>query len=245
MRYKSYQKDFEHSYSFGVFPTIELIEHQSQTVQQVLLHSKGMQNGGIRKIVQLCEEHGIAIETDDALVSRLSKKDNCYAIGVFLKRYADLSPLENHIVFVNPSDRGNLGTIIRTCVGFGIFNLGIIRPGADAFDPKVIRGSMGSVFQMKIQYFDGFDQYLSSVDHDLFVFRLNGQTHLSDVKIGRDKAYTLVFGAESSGLSDAFNDIGTGVVIPHNQHIDSLNLSVAVGIAAYHFGKQAKTGSQI
>ena len=55
-----------------------------------------------------------------------------------------LSGASNHIVLVNPSDMGNLGTIIRTAVGFGFTDIGIISPAVDAYNPKVIRGSMGS-----------------------------------------------------------------------------------------------------
>ena len=43
------------------------------------------------------------------------------------------------MVLVNPSDMGNMGTIIRTMLGFNYVNLAIIRPGVDVFDPRVIR----------------------------------------------------------------------------------------------------------
>ena len=48
---------------------------------------------------------------------------------------------------------GNLGTIMRTMVGFGMEDLAIIRPGVDAYDPKVIRASMGSIFHLRFAYF--------------------------------------------------------------------------------------------
>ena len=58
-----------------------------------------------------------------------------------------------------PSDMGNLGTIIRTAVGFGCTDIGIISPAVDAYNPKVIRGSMGSFFKVNLQYFDSFEEY--------------------------------------------------------------------------------------
>jgi len=43
--------------------------------------------------------------------------------------------------------------------------------------------------------------------------------------------FALVFGSEGAGLSDEYREIGTSVVIPQSKRIDSLNLSLAVGIA--------------
>ncbi|RXZ81000.1 TrmH family RNA methyltransferase [Paenibacillaceae bacterium] len=235
MTFKSYKKDYDYSYSNGVFPTIELLQHRPNIIEKILLHSKGSQNQGIKKIIELCNQHGIVFELNDKLVSKLSTKENCYAIGIFSKPSDNLSDIENHIVLVNPGDMGNLGTIIRTAVGFGITNLGIIRPAVDAYDPKVIRGSMGSFFKMSIQYFDSFQEYMTRYFNEIYTFRLNAQTTLNNVKINGGRPYTLLFGNESSGLAREFNNIGYSVKIPHGYEIDSLNLAIAVAIAVHHF----------
>ena len=54
--------------------------------------------------------------------------------------------------------------------------------------------------------------------------------------------YALVFGNEGSGLPPEFARLGRAVRIPHNDQIDSLNLSVAVGIGAYAFVHAAGRG---
>lgn len=66
----------------------------------------------------------------------------------------------NHVVLVNPGDMGNMGTIIRTMLGFNYSNLTIIKPGVDVFDPRVIRASMGALFNINFEYFDSFSEYL-------------------------------------------------------------------------------------
>ena len=60
---------------------------------------------------------------------------------------------------MNPSDMGNMGTIIRTGIGFGIRNLAIVEPAVDVFNPRVVRASMGSLFQMNFRYYDSFETY--------------------------------------------------------------------------------------
>lgn len=236
MSYKPYKKEFTYSYTLGVFPTIELLQHSPQLVDRILLHSSGATNQGIHKIITLCKAHHISYETNDKLVNKLATKENSYAVGVFYKQEQPLSQTAPHIVLVQPSDMGNLGTIMRTALGFGIRDIAIVRPAADAFDPKVVRGSMGAFFQMRIQYFTDIDAYMEAYSHAMYTFRLDGAKRLQDVAPpGTGTPYALVFGNESAGLPAQFCDIGIGVVIPHSDAIDSMNLAVAVGIATYHF----------
>lgn len=234
---KSYKKDFEHSYSIGVFPTLELLNNKREEVLTVLLSTAGNENEGVKKIVDLCNEYNIEIQINDKAINRISKKENSYAIGVFKKYEQELDVNNNHVVLVNPSDMGNLGTIIRTILGFGIKDLAIIRPGVDIFDPKAIRASMGAVFKLSFKYFEDFNSYNNTYSNDIYTFMLNAKKSLHEVQMDPKKRFSLVFGNEGSGLGDEFKDIGTSIIIPHSKKIDSLNLSIAVGIATYEFTK--------
>lgn len=236
---KPYKKDFEYAYSVGVFPTLELLKYKKEEVLMVLLSSTGQENEGVKKIIDICNENTIEIQINDKAINRISKKENSYAIGVFKKYEQKLDKQSDHVVLVNPSDMGNLGTIIRTILGFGIKNLAIIRPGVDIFDPKAIRASMGAMFRLSFQYFEDFDSYQTTYSNDIYTFMLNAKKSLPNVKVDTNKPFSLVFGNEGSGLGDEFKDIGTSIIIPHSNEIDSLNLSIAVGIAAYEFTKSA------
>jgi|GEM_PF-6991792 len=53
--------------------------------------------------------------------------------------------------------------------------------------------------------------------------------------------YSLVFGNEATGLPDDFRHYGTSVKLPQSSNVDSLNLSIAVGVGAFIFSQfQAK-----
>jgi TrmH family RNA methyltransferase len=235
---KPYKKDFDYSYALGVFLTIELLEHKPEHVLSIILSTNAVKNSGLEKIRGIAESHGIPIEINDRLIERLSPKENCYAVGVFRKYDNRLDNGKNHIVLVNPMDSGNLGTIIRTSLGFKFTNMAIIRPAVDIFDPKSIRASMGAVFSMCFSYFDSFEAYSESFSqHQLYPFLLNGQVSIHMVHTIKKEPYALIFGNESSGLPESFNAIGTGITIPHAETIDSLNLSVAAAIAEYEFTK--------
>ncbi len=159
---KRYQKDFEISYCLGVYPTLELINIRPDSVQAVLLHSKGSFNEGIEKIRLLAGNMQIEIIENDRLVEKLAVRGNTYAIGVFKKFYSELDPTLNHLVLVNPSSMGNLGTIMRTMLGFDFKDLAMIEPTSDPFDPKVIRASMGAIFHLQFQRFRSFTDYWGS-----------------------------------------------------------------------------------
>ncbi len=231
MRLRKYERDDSHAYTFGVFPTLELLQHQSDNVSEVLLHSAGVRNEGISKIKAICQQLGIRISVDDKLVERLESKENTYAIGVFEKYDVELKPEANHVLLVNPSDMGNLGTTLRTLLGFGCRDLAIIKPAVDIFDPRTIRASMGGLFQVNFAYFDSIENYQESFTHNLYPFMTNGAVQLPNAVF--TPPYTLVFGSESSGLPDSYRKLGTSVTIPQTKAIDSLNLSVAIGIALY------------
>jgi RNA methyltransferase, TrmH family len=232
---KTYKKEFDYSYSFGVFPTLELLNAQPESAIKVLLTEAGRKNRGVAKIEQLCRRHNIRAEANDRAVERLAPKENAYAIGIFRKYVGKLDASANHVVLVNPSDMGNLGTILRTALGFGISNLALIRPAADIFDPKVVRASMGALFNVNFQYFDVFAQYRDAFHHNLYPFMTGGHTALAQARF--DPPFALIFGNESSGLPDDYLSVGTSVAIPHSRQIDSLNLTIAVAVALYEATK--------
>lgn len=237
---KKYVKDFGYSYSFGVFPTLELLNHRPDQVLKVIISPKAYKNKGVEEIHTLCRQHNIFVEKSEGIVEKLSGSENTYAMGIFKKFENPLEKNTNHVVLVSPSDMGNLGTIIRTMLGFGYKDIAIIKPAADIFDPRTIRASMGSVFTIRFQYFSTFKEYQKTFpEQHLYPF-------MSDARVSLEKAdfqqpFSLIFGNESSGLSSEFRSIGTTVAIPQTKLIDSFNLSIAVGISLYEASKSLQS----
>lgn len=236
MKIKAYHKDFEYTYTLGVFETIELLKNKPNLVLRVYLKSNSYKNKGVVIISDLCKKNNIDLIESDNTINKLSKKDNCFAVAI-IKKYTLKLENTNHVVLVNPGDMGNMGTIIRTMLGFNYSNLAIIRPGVDVFDPRVIRASMGALFNINFEYFDSFDEYLKQYpNRDIYPLMLKGAKNIHSI-IPNAKNHSVVFGNESSGLPDEYLDYGQSIFIPHSEKIDSLNLSMALGITLYHFSK--------
>ena len=200
-----------------------------------MLHSKLKVSDDIQKLIDLCDAKNIEIRYDDKTINKIVDKENCFVVGVF-KKFIGKNVDDKHIVLVNPSDMGNMGTIMRTMLGFDIKNLIIIRPCVDVFNPKVIRASMGAIFSLNIVEFDNCDEYLNSNRNKKFFFMLNGKKELGKFKNQHEK-FDLVFGNEASGLPEYLIDHDESVVIRHSKNIDSLNLPISVAMAIYEFSK--------
>lgn len=233
---KRYHKQDERSYALGITLTFELLEHRIEQVTKVYVHSLMEHNDTLMRIESICQKHKIPVEYNDKVFRILSDKENCYVIGEFTKYETELNPQDNHILLVNPSNAGNLGTIIRAMVGFGVTNLAIITPAVDIFDPKVIRASMGAIFNINFQFFSEFNVYQDKFyNYHYYPFMLQTEHNLKDYH--HEGLFTLIFGNEATGLPAEYLKVGTPLKIIHSKAIDSLNLPMAVTIGLYEFTK--------
>lgn len=231
VKIKKYLKKMDYSYTLGVYPTIELLETKPKEVSKVLISTK-FKGQNLEKLIALCRRNQIRFEFNDAHIQKIAFKEHTLAVGIFMKYRTKLDVNKNHIMLDNPSDMGNLGTIIRTMAGFGFENLAIIEPAADIFDPKVIRSSMGGFFKVNFEHFEYISEYLDKFpNHNLYPFMLEEGKSIEEVTF--EQPFTLVFGNEGQGLDKIFTTKGTPIFIPQTKKIDSLNLGVAAGIAMY------------
>ncbi len=237
MDIKTYKKDLFYSYTLGAFPTIEMLKYHSKDAIKVYIHSSFKNE----EIINLINQYrsNFEVEFNDKMINKLSQKENCFVIGVF-RKYQSLLEDKHHLVLVNPSNMGNLGTIIRSCLGFDIDNIAIIKPGVDIFDPKVIRASMGAIFSCKISYFSSFDEYIKQFpNHHIYTFMLQSKNSLQTIEFDKDSNCSLVFGNEATGLDESYLNYQS-IIIKHSDKIDSLNLPSSVAISLYEFRKQVK-----
>ena len=235
MKVASYKKEGDITYSLGATVTMEYLNVCPEVIEGVILHPKFDSEDTIAKINEICRRHGIPVETSEKPFNILSKKGNCFVIGVIRKHLEKISS-GSHVVLVNPSDAGNMGTIIRTCAGFGIMDIAVITPAVDTFDPRTVRASMGARSRVKMELFDSFDEYEARFpENKLYPFMLDGSTLLQETAI--DAPFSLIFGNEATGLPSSFQAKGNPIRIEHTHNIDSLNLPTAVGIAIYEATK--------
>ncbi len=232
---QAYTSGLAYSYTAGVYPSLKLMEDAPALAMRLLLSDKAT-GDGVDKLRARCARYGVREEIAPKALSRILGKDNVFAAIVFQKQTQVLDTQRPHIVLYQPMDEGNLGTIQRTMLGFGLRDLAVIRPAADPFEPRVVRASMGALFSLNVTQYDDFAAYRADYPgHTLYPFMLDGAMDLDAAAAAKPKAYTLVFGNEGAGLPPAFADYGQAVKIRQSEAIDSLNLAVSAAIAMYAF----------
>ena len=232
IRIRKYKKEYGYSYALGAAPAMELVSRARESVYKIYLspdYRPALGSPDFRGM-------GLPWETNARVFERVAQKENVFVIGAFFKFSRELEKERPHVVLADISDMGNLGTIIRTALGFGVSDIATIGlASADFFDPKAIRASMGAVFGARLKNFADFESYRREFPgQELYPFMLNGEHNLKDISAS-GKNFSLIFGNEARGLPEAFRKMGKSVFIEHGRDIDSLNLSVAAGIALYNF----------
>ena len=136
---EAYDKALDYSYAPGIFPATECLKNAKKRCMRLLVSSNGLQSEGVQALERDAQEAGVRVEVADRALERISKKENCFAAMVYKKAEGRFDEDSPHIVLHHPSDSGNLGTILRTALGFGLKNIAIIRPAVDSDDPRVVR----------------------------------------------------------------------------------------------------------
>ena len=129
-------------------------------------------------------------------------------------------------------DPGNLGTIIRTADWFGVNQIICSVDTSDAFSPKVVQASMGSLMRLNIFYLELEPVLKHLGEVPIYTAELNGES-LFDFEFRLPSV--LVIGNESRGVSEKISKLATKkITIPKLGNAESLNASVAAGIILSH-----------
>jgi RNA methyltransferase, TrmH family len=132
-------------------------------------------------------------------------------------------------------DPGNMGTIIRIADWFGINRIICSASTADAYAPKVVQSTMGSIARVYVFYED-LDKFINEhPDIKLYVTSLKGKSvqELNKVKKGM-----IVIGNESKGVSASIIQRAyQQITISKRGNAESLNASVATGIILSHLAE--------
>jgi len=182
---------------------------------------------------------GLCLEVNQEALNKISSRDNPQTIlGVFRQKTHELKDIDTRksrlLALEDVRDPGNLGTILRTCDGFGVDTVVLAGNCTDPFGLDAVRASMGSIFSVKLVPCtrDAFAHWLASYKGEVIGTALEGA---EDIRKADWRApHLLLMGNEQKGLSDTLKKYCTQLVkIPMQGRADSFNLAVATGIALY------------
>jgi len=148
------------------------------------------------------------------------------------------------LVLENLQDPGNLGTILRTAEAAGVNGIFVTDDTADRYNPKTVRGTMGSLFRMPCV--DAGDT--EAVAEELLpklrergivtcAACMDGETTFWEENFTGGCAFFI--GNEGNGLSERLLRAADRTVrIPMRGAIESLNAATAAGLLMYEAARQ-------
>jgi len=147
--------------------------------------------------------------------------------------------MELHIVLLEPEIPQNTGSIGRTCMAIGA-RLHLIKPLGFSLDDRYLkRAGLDYWHELDVEIHESWDAFTSAYpDAPLWYFTTKASRRHDGVKYGEH--VFLVFGKETAGIPDELlkESPERCLRIPLLSKARSLNLSVAVGVAAFEALRQ-------
>lgn len=149
------------------------------------------------------------------------------------KEYPTLS---NKILMLDDvQDPGNLGTLIRSAVGFGFNTIIASLQTVDFYHERTIRATQGNIFYaslIKAPLVERINQ-LKKLGYKIYATSSYASTKLKDVK-PYEKA-VLILGNEGQGVKEELLMMSDERVMIETKSIESLNVGVAGSIIMYEW----------
>ena len=183
----------------------------------------------------------VNLELTPALMRELSEKEDTSELMAVVKMRPDeLSAIRPRsgaplvALFDRPSNKGNLGTILRTLDALGADGLILTGHGVDLYDPETVGASMGSFFRVpvvRVPRHDDLTAFFDQLRAEYGSLSVLGTTAHADKPVWAcDLTTPTVFmiGCETDGLSEGLRPLCTELVtIPMDPESSASSFNVA------------------
>lgn len=171
--------------------------------------------------------------------NKISSLENSYILGVCKKKVSVLEG-KRYVLLDNVQDPGNLGTIIRSCVGFNVDTLVLGDTCVDLYNDKAIRASEGNIFKLNIVRTSLKDVIKDLKEKNITIYGTDVNDGENIDKIENNSSFALVMGNEGNGVSNDIKAlVDKNLYIKTSKNLESLNVGVATGIILYELDKNS------
>lgn len=206
--------DFE-----SLFATNEFIEKNKKSFKQILDKSSA--------------ENYYLI--DDRINKSFSDLDNPPGICAVYKKEKKYININEEVVYLNSiNDPGNVGTILRSALAFGLKNIVLDEGCADLYNYKTIQAAKDSIFKLNIEI-DKNLKIFNKIKDEMEIISTSLEKG-GDISILNEKnKFCLVFGSESHGVNEEIlNKSDNFIKIKISDNIESLNVASSAAII-FHY----------
>lgn len=189
----------------------------------------------------------------DTLMKKLSGKEDTSEILAII-RMRDDSPENIKLpdkpliaLFDRPSNKGNLGSVIRSCDSFGVDCLMLTGHSVDLYDPDVVTASMGSFFNVPVLRIEDNNILFDYIDNlrernpDLQLVGTTAHKQVTLSQVDFKRASVIMIGNETMGLNAAFKekcDVLATIPMSECSAATSFNVACAATVFLYEAMRQ-------
>ncbi len=230
-------------YIYGINPIFEVVRGGRRKIYQAWLNKASARQPRLAKLAAYLEKQDIAIEwVEKGRIFDLAQSKEHQ--GAVLKTapypyapFSDLIGQPRLLMLDNVEDPHNVGAILRSAEIFGFRHVLIPTRGTPDIYPSIVKVSAGATEHMLICKEATANNYFKrALEADYTVIALDGagETPLEGVRGGDIDKMLLVIGGEDKSVGQfILNSAHYVVRIAQRGRINSLNASVAAGIAMH------------
>jgi RNA methyltransferase, trmH len=176
------------------------------------------------------------------VLSKISALDTPSSVmALCRKRDRDGEEVEGNRILVldDIQDPGNLGTIIRSALAFGVTTIVLSEGTVDLYNPKVLRATQGMIFHTNIIVRNVYDwvRMIKASDFRVYGTCVDGGVDVKSLTPEDKEKIVLIVGNEGNGVKRRILDLcHENLYIKMNADVESLNVAVATSILLYELG---------
>ena len=174
------------------------------------------------------------------VISAIKYLDFFCNMDIIYKEEFFLKPDERALFLCSVRDPGNLGSVIRSAVAFGVDHIIMSSDSADIYNPKTVRSAMGSLYRTSVTTVSDIAAFISAAQENgrrvLAAELCDGAISLSDAQLTATDI--VMIGNEGHGIPSEISALcNNSVYIPISKKTESLNAAVAAAIFMWEQSK--------
>jgi 23S rRNA (guanosine2251-2'-O)-methyltransferase len=237
---------------YGINPVMEAL--RAGRVRELRVGDKG--GDRIRELVDVARQHGVAVRrvpldviarqarggVHQGVVAEIDEA-TAYGIGDLVARARGAALL---VVLDGIEDPHNLGAIVRTADAAGVDGVVVQTRRSAALDGAAAKASAGAVAHVKIAEVVNIARAIDELkEAGIWTVGLAGEGTTTYDAVDYTVPTAIVLGAEGTGLRRLVRErCDFLVAIPMQGRVNSLNVSVAAGIALFEAVRQRRAAAQ-
>ena len=199
------------------------------------LHTVFLSEGVEVRVPESCRVIRVSREVMEAISPMESPQGAVFLCRLPEKR--EFRPEKGMLLLDGIQDPGNLGTILRTADAWNV-PVALLEGCADPFSHKVVRSSMGAVFRTPVMVTDWQTAKESCARAGIPVAVTALNHRAEDIRKADVAAMAVVIGSEGQGVRrEILESAGHCLIIPMNDHCESLNAAIAAATVMWQMGK--------